>query len=397
MHILHLNSSLDPAAGGPSIVLARMAAEQRRRGLDVTIITADAPGKLGAVIGTLQELGITVHETGPATGPLAKAPHAMSTLRRVLGTQRPDVAHLHGMWLHLLHWGSAELRRHRTPYIWRPCGMLDPWSLGQGRLKKKLFWMARGARDVNGAAALHFTTATEQRLVGPLRLRPRGYVIANGLDWEEFDPPPEKGAFRAAQGFGAEPVVLFLSRLHHKKGLDLLLPAFAQGAPAEARLALAGPGESGYVAELRERANALGIGERTVFVGQLDGAARLQAMVDADVFVLPSYQENFGVVVAEAAGVGAPILISDQVNLCDALLAARAGRVTPCTVDAVAAGLREILADPSAARAMGDRAKAWAAASFPWTKVADQIDAMYQDVVGAQARAESPVLPQPRG
>jgi len=362
MRIVHLTNSIDPISGGPANVLARLAPVQAQRGHEVTVITADDPDRVGEVTAQLGRAGVSVRAGGPGSGPLWRAPGAIPELEAAIG-RGVDLMHGHGLWQHLVHWGAAVCRSRSVPYIIRPCGMLDPWSLAQGRLKKRVFLALKARKDLDLAGALHFTTETERRLVEPLRLRAPSFVIPNGLDWSEFETLPQSGAFRRKHDIGERPLVVFLSRLHHKKGLDLLLPAFASGAPADAVLALVGPGEEGYVTGLKRKGEQLGIGDRLIFTGMVKGAGRVEALADADLFTLPSYQENFGVAVIEAAGAGTPVLISDQVNICDEVREAGVGRVVPCEERALSAS--------------------WARDHFSWNSIADQVDAMYASVASA--------------
>lgn len=398
VRILHLCTSIDPAAGGPSNVLARLARVQAERAArssgppgQVSIIVADAPDAVKGVAAELEAVGVRVHAGGPGAGPFCKGPMVERLIRDALaapqgpGTGPPDIVHIHGLWQHTPHFGARAARQAGVPVIFRPCGMLDPWSLNQGRIKKKLFLELRARRDLNGSAAIHYTTETERRLVEPLRLRPRAWVIPNGIDWSEFEVLPPKGRFRAAHGIDQRPLIVFLSRLHYKKGIELLLPAFAHAAPKDAVLALVGPGEGDYVQQLRALAADLGVRERVLFPGMLKGPARIEALHDADLFVLPSYQENFGVAVIEALAAGTPVLISDQVNIWEEVQAAGVGVATPCRTEAVGEALRRMLSDRERLQAMGAAGREWARKTFPWTAIAELVETMYRDVIGGKS------------
>ncbi|GAB4516146.1 MAG: glycosyltransferase [Phycisphaerales bacterium] len=383
MKILHLCTSVDPSTGGPANVLARLTPAQVARGHEVRIVTMDTPDRVSDVRPALEGAGVRLmHPQRPATGPLAPL-----GVKRLLGEAMegwtPDVGHIHGLWQALPHVGSSVLRKRGVPYVFRPCGMLDPTVLAMGgALKKRVFLAVRGKGDLNGASGLHFTTTTERDLVAPMGLRPEAFVIPNGIDWSEYEALPERGAYRASSGIGDAPLVVFFSRVHEKKGLDILLPAFAQGAPADARLVLVGPGEAGYVASLEREAARLGIGERVVFTGMIRGADRFAPVVDADLFCLPSYQENFGVAVVEALACGTPVLISDQVNIFQDVVDAGVGRAEPCDIEQTAGALSAMLADRHALREMGARAREWARETYAWTKIVERVDAMYARVTG---------------
>jgi len=382
MRILHLCTSLDPTTGGPANVLARLTPIQSARGHDVTIITADVEESIQAVLDPLIQADVRVHPCGPIVGLSRKGIKVEQTVREVLA-DGVDVVHTHGLWHHTVHFGAAAAYRAGVPYIVRPAGMLDPWSLAQKKLKKRLFLAVRGRRDLNRAAAMHYTTGIERDLAGALGLRPPGYVIPNGIDWAEFNPPPTAGRFRASIGADdSTPLVVFLSRFHHKKGLDLLLAAFAKcDRPEGTKLVLVGSGEEAYVASLRAEAERLGITESVHFCGFLQGSDRVEAMADADLFCLPSYQENFGVAVIESLASGTPVLISDQVNIYKEVEQAGAGVVVPCDVEALTQRMSAMLRDRAKLVEMGRVGRAWVEQVFPWSKIAEQVDEMYGCVV----------------
>lgn len=376
MRILHLCTSIDPSTGGPANVLARLAPAQAALGHSVSIITADSPDTVADLTASLASSSVILMAGGPASGPFARGTHTAALVRSAFDAG-VDIVHIHGLWQHTPHHGARRARARGIAYVFRPCGMLDPWSLRQGALKKKLFLTLGGRRDLNSAAALHYTTTAERDLAAPLHLAPPPYVIPNGIDWAEFVHLPPRGAFRARHNLGDCPLIVFFSRLHHKKGLDLLLPAFASLPLPEARLVLVGPGEESYIAHLKSEAARLAIADRLLFTGMLTGPARFAPLIDADLFCLPSYQENFGVAVIEALACSAPALISDQVNIWPDVVSAGAGRAVPCTVEAVGEALRDMLSDRAALRSIGGAARAWVEKTYPWPAIARQIDVMY--------------------
>jgi glycosyltransferase involved in cell wall biosynthesis len=372
---------VDPATGGPANVLARLTPEQARRGHEVRIVTMDLPGQVEGVRPRFDEAGVRLEhiEKRPARG---LAPLAVGeVVNRATSGWTPDVAHIHGLWQALPHTGAKMMRTRGIPYVFRPCGMLDPAVVSMsGTLKKKLFLALRGKKDLNGASALHFTTTTERDLTQPLGLTANKFVIPNGIEWAEFESLPERGSFRASSGLGDRPIVTFFSRVHRKKGLDLLLPAFKEGAPEDAALVLVGPGEEGYVESLKREAASLGIGDRVVFTGMIQGIERFAPVVDADLFCLPSYQENFGVAVVEALACATPALISDQVNIYRDVVDAGVGRATRCDAGDIASAMGEMLNDRGALREQGVRARDWARETFAWTQIVGRIDEMYDRV-----------------
>ncbi|MBL8701550.1 MAG: glycosyltransferase [Alphaproteobacteria bacterium] len=369
-----------------------MARAIARRGHRVEILTTDrdAESDEGLAAGTVRE------ESGVTLRVFAQGqPRAFATswpLMRALGPAvgRADVVHLHS--LHLFHvWATARAcRRQGKPYLLRPHGTLDPFIRARRPLEKRLLGMLFQDRVIREAAALHWTAAEEATLAAPATFGTRGVVVPNGLDLAEYATLPPAGTFRASRPeIGDRRIVLFLSRLNFKKGLDLLIPAFARvaGRRDDVHLVIAGP-DDGMAAPARGWIEAHGIRERVSFVGQLAGAAKLAAFRDAACFALPSYSENFGIAVVEAMACGLPVLVSDKVNIWREIAEAGGGEVATTTVEDVAAKLDALLADPARARAMGEAGRALATRNYDWSKIAERLEAVYRALADGTALPE---------
>jgi glycosyltransferase involved in cell wall biosynthesis len=269
--------------------------------------------------------------------------------------------------------------------------MLDPWSLSQSRLKKRVYMLWRLRRNLNTATALHFTSSVERDLTAPLRLRPPAIVEPNGLDLSEFETLPPAGTARRRFGVTTSRMVLFLSRLHPKKGLELLIPAFAKAKLDDTTLVLAGPDADGYQAKLEDIVARQGLpAEAVLFAGMQRGVERLSAMADADLFVLPSYQENFGIAVAEALAAGCPVLISDQVNIWQEIKAAGVGGVVAPAVEPLTGALREWMDDSARRTEAATRAKLFARDRYDWRALARRWAEHYHGLARTAARSAMP-------
>jgi len=355
-----------------------LARAQRDAGLDVQIVSTFRPGADNSSVQQLRQGGIGVDLIGPCPGRLARHREIRPTLRRAMGGT--DIVHIHALWEEVQHQAACLARQLGVPYLIRTCGMLDPWSLKQSAWQKRLYLAFRLRKDLNAAASLHFTTDAERSLTMPLRLRPPSIIEPNGIELSEFAQLPPPGRFRARwPSLSGCPIVLFMSRVHPKKGLDLLIPAFGRMCAAQARgetanrgtmLVIAGPDAQGHQANLERLVVELRLQERVVFTGMLNGAERIEALVDADLFVLSSYQENFGNVVIEAAAAGRPVVVSDQVNLCDEVLAAGIGGVVPASVEPLAAELARWMNDAPLRAAAGTRGREYALSRFDWSAIA---------------------------
>ena len=304
----------------------------RRAGNEVEIATLDDPG--GETYES--QLGCPVHACGPA-----KANYFYS--RRLdqwlhANIDRFDGVIVNGIWQY-----QAVAARHevagKKPYVVFAHGMLDPYFKDRfplKHLKKLVYWILQEHRTLNQANAVCFTTETEKTIAAegfPFRHFKR-VVVPYGTRGPVGDPPAMKQAFLDAwpELKGTE-YLLFLSRIHPKKGCDLLIEAFAQAAPASMRLVMAGPDDTSLGNELRQRAEQLGIANRVTWTGMLKGDLKWGAFFGAEAFILPSHQENFGIAVADALACSIIPLISDKVNIAPEVAGDGAGIVASDTLE----------------------------------------------------------------
>jgi glycosyltransferase involved in cell wall biosynthesis len=218
------------------------------------------------------------------------------------------------------------------------------------------------------------------RLAEPYVHGAKGVVVPNGLDLAEYGALPPPGTFRARhREIGARRVVLFLSRLNFKKGLELLVPGFAAALKSQPdlHLVIAGP-DDGMLGETQRLVRESGIADHVTFTGMLVGTTKLAAFTDAFAFFLPSYSENFGIAIVEAMACGVPVAISDKVNIWREVEAAGAGLVAPTTAGSVAEQILALAADPAKTRAMGEKGRKLVVERFGWDKIALQLESVYR-------------------
>jgi glycosyltransferase involved in cell wall biosynthesis len=266
-----------------------------------------------------------------------------------------DVVHIHALFSFATIPAAFFARRRGVPYIVRPLGTLNEWGMKNRRpwLKKLSFWMLE-SRILKHAALIHYTSEQERDEANRLPVSAPSEIIPNALPGDS--PVCPRGRFRARHPeLQGRKIVLFLSRLDAKKGIDLLLSAFAQVRRQipSAVLVLAGEGAPSFVNGLKAQAEALAIGSEVHWAGFLTGADKWSALADADVFVLPSHSENFGIAVLEAMAAGTPVIVSDQVALHRAITRAHAGLVAARNAGSLAGAIVELLNDPAGAGLMG--------------------------------------------
>jgi glycosyltransferase involved in cell wall biosynthesis len=375
MHILHVVAGLPPAGGGLSELVPRFALEAARLGHDVTIATvAGAHELVSAAAQASVAGGVRIVQFAPG------APRAVFfswDMLHGLGplAQAADVVHVHSNWTFPVWHGCQAARDARKPLVMSPQGCLDPVRLAHSAWKKRLVG-ALDRRCLRQADVIHATSAAErewiERYVGG---SPRIEVIPNGVDLPTRLPVP-KPADRTRR-------VLSLGRLHPLKGLDLLLEAGSRAmreSPPDARwqLLIAGPDEQGTRAALERQARALNLTNVT-FSGPLYGADKDRAWADADLFVLPSRSENFGIVVAEALAAGVPVITTKGTPWQE--IDGSCGWWTDVAAEPLAHALAAAMRLGDAERAaMGARGRELVAAKYHWPSVGRAMAALYRRI-----------------
>lgn len=386
LRVLHVVSSLDRRAGGTVTAVAGLARAQADAGARVAVVTSFTHGEDLGMLGELRSAGVVAEAVGPVGRRLGRW-NARAQKRLSAMVTQCDVVHIHACWEEIQHRAARAASHAGKPYVFAPHGMLDPWSLSQRAWKKRLYLAMRLRRDLNHAARLHVTTRAEGDLLAPLRLTPPRLVMPNGLNLEEFARMPPRGQWRAQRNISAEkPLVLFLGRIHPKKGFDLLIPAMAQLTDLPWTLAIAGPDEGGYLNQVKKLISQHQLDDRVVCTGMLLGSEKFGALHDADLFVLPSYQENFGIAVVESLAAGTPVMISESVNLAHEVREGQVGDVVALNPEAIAASLRASLTNQHAPGTEGlrSRAQAFAFERYDWRQIAPQWLNHYKEICGIE-------------
>jgi glycosyltransferase involved in cell wall biosynthesis len=290
-----------------------------------------------------------------------------------------DWIHIHGIWERLLIVAANTAFAARVPYCVRPAGMLDSWSLMQKKWKKGIALAFGYRRSLERAAFFHTLTHVEADFRTRLQLTPPCEHIPNGVCLEEIDPLPPAGSFRARhERLGDRRFILFIARLHHKKGLDLLAEAFRIVAAREPEVDLVVAGPDGGEKESFEKAIAgAGLSHRVHLAGPIYMREKIAAIRDSDCFCLPSREEGFSVAVLEALAVGVPVVISEHCNFED-VQRRGAGFVVRLDADELAAGLLAVLADRTNRDVMGAAGRALIVEQYTWPRVAAATIAAYE-------------------
>ncbi len=390
MRVLHVIPSISPLRGGPSRAVIDMVAALRLQDVDAAILTTNDHGPglhPDLVTGRWQwHQGVPVLAFPRWSPPVAAlrefafSPGLTGWLAGHLGQY--DLLHIHALFSYPSTSAMAQARWAGVPYILRSIGQLSPWSLAQSRGRKRLLLRLIERRNLQQAAALHFTTAAERDEAACLGLAPPSLVLPLGVRGPAQLSPP------AVAPSASRPVrFLFLSRLHPKKQLEKLLEALAllqrHRPEASWELAIAGDGEPPYVAALRARTRDLGIEAHCRWLGFVEGEAKWQLLQEADWYVLPSAAENFGIAAVEALAAGTPVILSPEVAVAADVARAGAGLVCASDPEDLARTLAIALKPPSLS--MQASAFNLAESDFSWSTIALQLRDAYRQVLTSPA------------
>jgi len=363
MHVLHILDSLAPHSGGPARSVPQLALSQAELGLKVSLWSPQP------FLGALADLSIQENQK------LARFSGDFSTALQAVG--QVDILHAHGIWQRHHHTVAQDGSRKSIPRIVSPRGMLEPWAINHKKLKKKIAWHLYQKRDLQSADGLHATAQSEAIQLRKLGLTPPILEAANGVDVPATFNPTDATQTDTK-------TALFLSRIHPKKGLPLLIEAWSRVLPEDWKMIVVGPNEGGHLEEVRQLVTASGLEPNWEFTSPVEGAKKWGALAKADLFILPSYSENFGMVVAEALAVGTPVITTTGTPW-EGLHEHRCGWWVEPTVKGLADALMEATLISSCERqSMGDRGKSWVKRDFSWPTTAKQTIDFYEEIVAGK-------------
>jgi glycosyltransferase involved in cell wall biosynthesis len=374
MRILHYLPTVRLSEGGIARAVIDWCTVLAKRGHRVTLVTGDATD----VPDWSSERQPTLVKLPAPTGFLDLLPaSSLSALGTALN--ETDVVHLHAPWLASNIQIARRAMARNIPYVLSIHGMLDDWSMAQSTFKKKVYLQFVGTRLLNDSAALHFTAREELRQARKWFSNPNTVVIPILFDLAPFQSLP--GPALAQQKFPAllrpEPKVLFLSRLHSKKGPDLLIDAIA---PQNVQLILAGTGDADYEKFLRAKVESQKLQDRVTFTGLVTGELKLSLYQACDLFVLPTSQENFGLVFPEALACETPVITTRGVDIFEELIDAGA-IIVDRSAHAIGEAIRVALSDPIGLKDLGKRGRNWVFENLDPDGVASEYEALYGRVI----------------
>ncbi|MGD0388797.1 MAG: glycosyltransferase [Tepidisphaeraceae bacterium] len=362
-----------------------------RRGNDVTLVTCesrhDIPSDWNGQCGKPKVVWIPVPYRPNGLAP----PQAVRLWRDLLAGG--GVAHLHCPWTASNIQMSRVARRLGMPYVVSIHGMLDDWAMSQRGWKKRLFLALGGRRYLRAADRLHYSAAAERRQAERWVPGAAAVVLPCMVDLAPFQSLPGRepalAAFAALAG--DDPKLLFLSRLHEKKGVHLLIDAAAllRQTGRRFKLLIAGTGSADYESQLRRQTQRLRLEDVVTFLGMVKGVEKISLYQAADLFVLPTQQENFGLVLIEALAAGTPVLTTRGTDIWQEIAAA-GGTIIDNTPAAISSALGSLLDDRASLAALGRRGRQWVIQNFDSDKLACDYESLYAQVIQEHSPAGQP-------
>jgi glycosyltransferase involved in cell wall biosynthesis len=383
--VLHVISGLSPESGGTTRVVSNLTntlAEDTL--LKVTLLSQALVGTLVPPLFPESKVQRSVAKTQNRIS-LSLAFPLRQQLKSAIHTDKPNIIHSHGLWHPLSYWRSQLSWEHHIPLVIHPHGMLEPWALNYHKFKKQIALWLYQRRDLEQAKVLFATAQQEAESIRQFGLRQPIAITPNGVHFPKFES--KSTAFDPS----TPRTVLFLSRIHPKKGLINLIQAWSQVQPSNWRLLIAGPDENNHLAEVQAQINQHRLNQIVEFVGSVEGEDKAQLYRQADLFILPTFSENFGVVVAEALSYGVPVMTTTGTPWSD-LEDYQCGWWTAPTVEGIADALKEATSlAPQELQAMGERGREYVQ-RYDWNTIAQDTLAVYRWILNQGPKPDCVIL-----
>lgn len=389
LKVLQIVPSISLVYGGPSQMVRGFAHALSAAGAEVHIATTDSNGDvdeapLDVPLGKpVKEDNYTVYYF--RCSPFRRYKFSVGLLRW-LGDHAHDydVAHIHALFSPVSSLAATVLRSRHVPYLIRPLGTLDPADLQKKRQVKQLYAAVLERPNLAGAAAIHFTSEQEAQVSERFGTQTPGIVLPLGVS-----PLPQSGVeIDVRDRFSIprdRPMLLFMSRLDPKKGIDLLLPVLEtlqqEGLDFHLMMCGANPQDRQYERSVHQRIENSALRSQTTLTGFVSGDLKAALLQAADLFVLPSYYENFGIAVAEAMLAGLPVVISNQVHIWETIQQTESGWICDCDTASLTAPLRDALQSPAERQRRGQNAQRCAQENYSWGAIAERAIALYRTIL----------------
>jgi glycosyltransferase involved in cell wall biosynthesis len=391
--ILHVIPSVSPTLGGPTEVVLNLVKALRECGVDTEIATTNDNGPDQLVLDVPLNQRVEYQQV-----PIWFLPRYSHRMKEFIFSaaltswlwqhiKEYDLLDIHYLFSYASTCAGTIARRQGTLYTVRAMGQLEPWALAQSRLKKQIYTLLIERHNLNRAAAIHCTSASEAEDVRNFGIKTPTITLPLGVN-QPIYLPEAKQKLHYLYGIPIEtPVVLFLSRLHYKKRPDLLVRSLNQLAALNHNfhLILAGAGEPDYVDDLKNLIANCGLTSQTSFAGFVTGEDKQLLLQGSDIFVLPSFSENFGIAVAEAMAVGLPVVVTPGVQIAPEIAQVKAGLVVKGEEDAIANAMAQLLKSAPLRQQLGENGQRLVNSRYSWSAIAQTLTTAYQSILGSKS------------
>jgi glycosyltransferase involved in cell wall biosynthesis len=391
LKVLHIIPSVASVRGGTSQAVIEIVSALRSQGVDAEIATTNDNGKdlldvpLYKLTDQLAEYGNIPIRFFPRFSPNINAVREFAFSRSLTiwlwqHIADYDLVHVHALFSYASTIAMAIARIRKVPYINMPHGMLCEWSLQQSKFRKQIYLNVIERSNLLHSQALHFTAQQEQAEFNLLELNIPDFILPHGVQIPTLIPDAQSQLRAILQIPDRCPILLFMSRIHPKKGLEYLITALGKLKEYNFALVIAGSGESEYVNQIQDLLVTQGISDRTHLVGFVKGETKNLYLQGADLFTLTSHSENFCIAAIESLAAGTPVLITDGVAIAPMVQAQNIGYVTKLEINAIVATIQEFFDHPQIAKQKGDRAQQYIAEHYAWAKITHNLATTYAKI-----------------
>ena len=391
--VLHVIPSIARIRGGPSQVVIETVKALRQNKVDAEIVTTNDNGldlldvPLQQRIEYKEVLVWFFFRFSPPINSLREFTISFQLTKWLwLNITNYDILHIYSIFSYTSAIAMGIARLKGIPYIVRPMGQFGEWSLQQSKLKKQIYLNLIEKGTLNHADALHLTSEREKQELTRLKFKTNSFALPNGLIIPDRLPEARQKLRAKLQLPEDEPIVLFLSRLHYKKGLNYLIPALSKLTDRRFTFILAGSGDRAYEIEVNNLLHQHNIYSRTIKTGFVEGDYKNLLLQGSDIFALTSYSENFGIAVLEALAVGTSVLTTPGIALSSLVEKEDLGYVSQLDINAIALNIEYILSNSQEAREKSDRASKFIQDNYTWDKIAIKMIDVYREILEGRSR-----------